>query len=143
MKTRILLLRLIFSFVLLVPPGCSANSNLADQRAIEAVIRSQLKAFQADDNDTAYELASPAIKQYYPDVKQFVQMVKSGYQPVYRSQSVKFMEFIANHNPPIQHLIILGPSGHAWDAFYSMAKSAEGTWKIAGVRLIPRNESAI
>jgi hypothetical protein len=55
-----------------------------DTAAAQSVIESQIKAFLADDMSTAYSFAAPSIKRMYPDESRFFDMVKRGYQPVYR-----------------------------------------------------------
>lgn len=135
---------------LAVPLSCVANTRTADQQAVEFAIRSQLEAFQTGDEQAAYALASPGIKRHFPNVDQFMEMVKTSYQAVYRPQSIKFLHFMAEHTPPIQHLIVIDPSGQAWDAYYLMEKTEEtvelktnSAWRIAGVKLNLRNERAI
>ena len=121
----------------------AADRYSSDQQAAEMVIRSQLEAFQAGDTQTAYDYAAPSIKKIFPDVEQFMSMVRSSYQPVYSPQSVMFMDYIGDHSPPLQHVIIVGPKGNAWDVYYSMSQVGDGNWKIAGVHMFNRDESAI
>jgi len=109
----------------------------------EMVIRAQLEAFQSGDVATAYEYAAPAVKRHFPNVDTFGEMVRTGYKPLYSPRSMLFTNFMTQHEPPLQHVIVIGPAGRAWDAYYLMTTNVDGDWKVAGVRLLPRNETAI
>ena len=138
------LLSLLLSLSLIASlPNQASTTEISDQQATEQVIRAQLEAFQQGDINKAYQFASPAVREHFPDVHQFGEMVRTGYKPVYMPKSIRFMKYLAGHKPPVQHVVIIGPTGQAWDAYYSMTKDATDQWKIAGVHLRKRNESAI
>lgn len=120
-------------------PGTSAPLTLtpADEAEIAAVIRQQMEAFQADDAELAFSLASPSIQEQFQTADQFIAMVRSLYEPVYRPQSVDFgaIEFIQGR--PVQAVTVLGPEGAWMTAFYQMELQADKTWRIAGCVLAP------
>ncbi|MCP4309148.1 MAG: DUF4864 domain-containing protein [bacterium] len=130
-----------FLFVTLVALPISAGTASADvsegdRGAIRTIIEGQIAAFQRDDGDAAYSYASPTIQGLFPTVEQFMAMVRGGYQPVYRPQSVAFGEVIETPIGPIQRVFLTGPSGRNWVAIYSLQQQPDGTWRISGCQLV-------
>src|SRR5882762_11986779 len=68
----------------------SAALDAADRTAVRAVVEQQLAAFQRDDGRAAFSLASPTIQQQFRSSDNFMRMVRTGYQPVYRPRDVQF-----------------------------------------------------
>ena len=62
----------------------------AEVKAAQTTIDSQLKAFSADDGNTAYSYAAPNVKQIFPTLDAFMSMVTNGYAPVRKPQSYAF-----------------------------------------------------
>jgi len=56
----------------------------ADRAAIRDIIQSQVEAFRRDDGDAAFGYASPSIRNMFGTSEIFMDMVRQGYQPVYR-----------------------------------------------------------
>lgn len=133
---RVLLLALLLGL-----PGLAAAqsppSTLAapDRQAIRRVIQAQLEAFQRDDGAAAFSYAAPAIREKFGDAANFMQMVKSGYSPVYRPRSVAFDRLADTQYGPDQMLRLIGPDGLAYTAHYMMQKQPDGTWMINGCYL--------
>src|SRR5262245_64909568 len=78
--------------LLLALPAAAQDAPPAEAEAIHDVIQSQLDAFQRDDAAAAYSYAAPSIKQMFTTPEIFMEMVKSGYQPVYRRREVELRE---------------------------------------------------
>ena len=106
-----------------------------DQQAIHQVIQSQLDAFQRDDGATAFGFATPTIQQKFGDPATFMQMVKSGYPPVYRPRSVAFEKLVDTQQGPDKILRLVGPDGLTYAAHYLMQKQPDGSWMINGCYL--------
>ena len=109
-----------------------------DAASARGVIESQINAFLDDDAATAYSFAAPAIKQIYPDQTRFFDMVKRGYQPVYRPGNFAFgrSKAAADGSGIVQEVIIQGPDGEDWTALYSLERQPDGSFKINGVQMI-------
>jgi hypothetical protein len=133
--------RVFLLAIALALPGVAAAddapSSLAapDQQAIRAVIEAQLDAFRHDDGAKAFSYATPTIREKFGDAGNFMQMVKSGYTPVYRPQSVAFDKLVDTEYGPDQILRLIGPDGHAYIAHYMMQKQPDGRWMINGCYL--------
>jgi hypothetical protein len=107
----------------------------ADRAAIRQVIEQQIEAFRRDDGEAAFGFASPTIRGMFgaPDV--FMDMVRSGYRPVYRPKTFEFGALISLDGKPTQKVDVIGPDGRPVVAFYVMTRLADGSWRIDGCYL--------
>ncbi len=107
-----------------------------DRAAIRAVIGDQIAAFRRDDAAAAYAFASPSIQRQFaaPDI--FLEMVRRGYAPVYRPQSVTFGDLVRVDTTLIQLVEIVGPDGVSVLAAYEMEQQSDGAWRINGCALL-------
>ena len=112
-----------------------AQDSGGDRAAIQGMIQDQISAFQRDDGPAAYRHASPTIQGLFPSIDQFMAMVRGGYMPVYRPQSVVFGQLKQGPTGPVQEVFITGPDGQQWLAEYTLQQQPDGTWRINGVRL--------
>jgi hypothetical protein len=112
----------------------------ADRQAIHGVIQNQLDAFRADDAGTAFGDASPGIQGLFGDAGHFMEMVKNGYQPVYRPRSAVFGSLVEIDGRTVQKLHLIGPDGVPALALYYMEREPDGTWKIDGCQLLQNDE---
>ena len=125
------------AFFLLFLATCTANaqdSGLSDgdREAIRDVIGRQVEAFRRDDGDAAFGLASPGIQQMFGTSATFMDMVRQGYQPVYRPRAFDFAEIVELNGQPAQKVHVVGPDGRPVDAFYPMTRLPDGTWRTDG-----------
>ena len=114
-----------------------------DRAAIHQVIQGQLDAFQRDDGATAFGYASPVLQQKFVDPATFMQMVKSGYPPVYRPRSVTFDKLVDTAQGPDQILRLVGPDGLTYAAHYLMQKQPDGSWMINGCYLTRLEDQSV
>ncbi|GAB5470735.1 MAG: DUF4864 domain-containing protein [Rhodospirillales bacterium] len=123
--------------VLLALIVATGSGQAQDARAssIQAVIDSQLEAFQRDDGARAFSFASPTIQQQFGTPTRFMTMVQQGYDPVYRPTSRAFREPRFEGDRAVQEVVFLDRDNRAWLATYFMEQQADGSWRIAGVRL--------
>lgn len=129
---------LVLTLLLLVAPAAHAEAlNAADRAAFQRIISEQIEAFRVDDGAKAYGYAAPSLHQIFPSAEIFMQMVKRGYQPVYRPQRFTFGE--TGNDPlgrPSQKVVVVGPDGKTYEALYSMQRQLDGTWLIQGCTLL-------
>src|SRR5258708_38492681 len=104
----------------------------ADRAAIRQVIEAQVEAFRRDDGDAAFGLASPTIQGMFGTPQIFMDMVRQGYQPVYRPRAFDFREIVSLHGQPAQKVYVIGPDGRPVTALYPMRQLPDGTWRIDG-----------
>ena len=106
-----------------------------DRAAIRGVIQGQVEAFRRDDSDAAFSYASPAIRGLFGQPEIFMDMVRQGYQPVYRPQAFEFGEIVTLHGLITQKVHIVGPDGRLVTAYYPMTRLPDGSWRIDGCYL--------
>jgi uncharacterized protein DUF4864 len=107
----------------------------ADTAAIRAVISDQLSAFLRDDGAAAFSYASPTIQRVFHDSDTFMEMVRTGYQSVYRARGVEFRDLGEVENRLIQQVYMTGPDGIPVLALYEMQRQPDGSWRINGVSI--------
>jgi hypothetical protein len=126
--------------IMLVLLGSVAYAGDAEVKAAQTVIDSQLKAFQNDDSAAAYSFAAPSIRQIFPTVESFMEMVTNGYPPVHHPQSYAFGKVEeTGATSIIQQVLIVGPDGKDYEAVYTLERQADGRYLITGVSLRASN----
>jgi hypothetical protein len=106
-----------------------------DRAAIRDIIGQQVEAFRRDDGDAAFGLASPMIQGMFGSPDIFMDMVRQGYQPVYRPRAFDFREIVELDGQPTQKVHVIGPDGRPVIAFYPMTQLPDGSWRINGCYL--------
>jgi hypothetical protein len=132
--------RLLTSLALLVILAAGAQAqdetvSPSDSQAIRAVIQSQVDAFRRDDGEAAFGYATPEIQRLFGSPDIFMDMVRQGYQPVYRPRLFDFEEIVSLNGQPTQKVRVIGPDGRPVTAFYPMRRLPDGTWRIDGCYL--------
>ncbi|MBI1415813.1 MAG: DUF4864 domain-containing protein [Limimaricola sp.] len=107
-----------------------------DAGAIEAVITSQLQAFNAHDVGKAWGYASPGIQRFFHTPDNFGSMVENGYPMVWTNRDAKFLELREIEGAPWQKVMVRGPDGGLWILDYKMIET-DGGWKIDAVSILP------
>ena len=116
-------------------PAVAQDLSPADRSAIRDVIQSQVEAFRRDDGAGAFSYASPSIRGMFGTPETFMDMVRQGYQPVYRPKVFDFREIVTLHGQVTQKVHVVGPDGRPVTAFYPMTQLPDGTWRIDGCYL--------
>ena len=113
----------------LAVPGiaAAADAGAGDAAAIHTLIQSQIDAFRRDDGTAAYGYASPAIKNIFPTVDDFMAMVRQQYQPVYRPRSLTF--------GPLMGTMMACPGVMDQEHAFLTALEAVRSWRIEGQHL--------
>lgn len=111
----------------------AAAPAVADDAAdIQAVIGSQLDAFQEDDWAGAFEFASPMIQSQFGTPANFGRMVRGGYPMVWRPSRVEVGPLERGPRGPMQIMYFEDGSGVRYVAAYEMTE-VDGAWRINGV----------
>jgi hypothetical protein len=80
----------------------------------------------------AFGDASPTIQGIFHDPDTFMRMVRTAYQPVYRSSHVEFRELKTIGGRLVQQVYMVGPDGIGVLADYEMQRQPDGSWRING-----------
>jgi hypothetical protein len=136
------LLGLALSFAL---PAAAQDTELsaADRSEIQKTIQSQVDAFRRDDGAAAFGFASPDIQGMFGSADIFMDMVRQGYQPVYRPKSFAFRDIVTLNGEPAQRVSVVGPDGRSVSAVYPMTHLPDGTWRIDGCFFLPSDEHQV
>ena len=122
----------VFPLTNALPLRAQVDIETADVKSIRRVIEQQIDAFKRDDATGAYSFAAPAIRKIFPSAEIFMQMVRQGYQPVYRPRSFAFEELTRIDGKLVQPVRVIGPVGLPVTALYIMERQPDGNWKIGG-----------
>jgi hypothetical protein len=118
-----------------------APARADDVASAQGVIRAQEQAFVRGDAAAAYSYASPAIKKLFPQADIFMVMVQNSYAPVWRHKSFEFGEARIEGKWVAQRVHIVDADGEAWEAMYTLAQDADGSFKITGCSLLKAGQS--
>ncbi len=114
----------------------------AEDTEIHSVIDDQINAFKTNDYDRAFSHAAPTIKQIFKTSDRFVNMVKSGYEPLYNPDTYAFSRSIEQGGSVYQEVLVTDQNGKQWQAVYTLKKQEDGSWKITGVKMEPTQGAA-
>jgi hypothetical protein len=129
---------LVLSFVVGLS-GPVAAFEEADRAAVQSAIGQQLNAFLSDDGATAYSFAAPNITGSFPSAEIFMEMVRQGYKPVYRSMSHEFGALEETPGGALRQTVdIVDADGEFWTAVYTFERQHDGAWKITGCYLLKK-----
>ena len=102
------------------------------------MIENQLQAFLRDDSAAAYSFAAPGIKTLFPTEQIFMELVRRGYQPIYRSGSHSFKGLKETAAGLEQTVDVVDAAGEFWTAIYTLQQQPDGSWKIASCVLVKK-----
>ena len=126
-------------------PGCAGAGEpklgRADWTAIKKVIRQQLDALRAGDDERAFGYASPGIRAQFGDARNFMTMVRTEYAPLLDARYTEFLEGAVIEGVIVQPLRLIAPDNTVRVALYSMEKHKTG-WRVNGCRLAPSTVTA-
>ena len=131
-------LRFLALIGLLMAFTATANAqgaSSADRAAIRDVIEQQIGAFRRDDGDAAFGYASPMIRNMFGSAEIFMDMVRQGYQPVYRPKMFEFGELTTLAGQLAQKVHVIGPDDRPVTAVYVMTQLPDGSWRVDGCYL--------
>lgn len=131
------ILCLLVLIVTVALPVRAESLSADDEAAFRSIITDQIDAFRVDDGARAYSHAAPMIRQIFPNPDLFMNMVRQGYQPVYRPKSYSFGKAgLSASGRPIQRVTLVGPDGQTYEAVYTMERQPDGTWQINGCAIV-------
>ena len=99
-------------------------------------------AIRRDDGVAAFSLASPSIRRMFETPDIFMDMVRRGYQAVYRPRSLEFRDLEEAEGKIVQPVFVVGPDNVAVLALYVMQRQPDGAWLIDGCYLVPARDKA-
>lgn len=128
---------LILWFTLLSVQSIQAPDPSSQEKEIQSVIRQQLDAFNFNDFEEAYRLASKQT-QDQSSLDQYEEMVRTNYPQITKSIRASFGEirFIPDPTHAVVQVEITGFNHKKVTAEYRMIQENDG-WKVDGITMIP------
>jgi hypothetical protein len=130
-RRAVQLLVLAFIGLWALPAGAGGLSH-KDQKQIIEVVRAQLNAFAQDDAVKAFSYAAPNIRQLMGSADNFMEMVRSQYEIVYRPASTIFMQPSGEAGEAVLRVQMTDEDGDAWIAMYTLQRQRNKAWRITG-----------
>ena len=125
---QLCLLAMLGAWVL---PASANGLTPKDQKQIIEVVQAQLNAFAKDDAARAYAYATPSIQHMVGSAQNFLAMVRTQYEVVYRPSSTSFMLPSGNATEAELKVQLTDADGDAWIATYVLQRQKNKTWRIA------------
>ncbi|MGB4115448.1 MAG: DUF4864 domain-containing protein [Polaromonas sp.] len=135
---RLVLLAMWLALQTLMPAHAQSLS-AKDEKAVLAVVQSQLAAFAKDDANKAFSYATPELRKTIGNASAFMAMVKGSYPVVYRPASVVFLKAESSGDEVVQKVQMLDASGTSYLALYSLQRQKDKTWRISGCAVVANN----
>ena len=103
-----------------------------DAQKVQAVIVAQLEAFREDDADSAFETATPAVREAIGSSGRFLALVRGVYPMVYRPARVAFLKPEQDEDQVLQMVEITDSESKTWLALFAMERQPDNSWRISG-----------
>jgi hypothetical protein len=129
---------MIFALILTVLSPVALPAQEPANPSIEAIIKNQIAAFQADDFVRAFTFASPDIKNIFGTAQNFGVMVQRGYPMVHHPKSVRMLDLREVNGRYWQRVMIVDNAGATHMLGYEMIETSEG-WQINAVQILPQS----
>ncbi len=130
----------VVGFALVTPSAFANDPTPADA---QAVVESQLDAFERDDAASAWRLAAPEVQAQFENASNFIGAVKSKYGPIYRHRSVDFGQSARRGDEIGIVVTIVGQDNEVWSAVFVLAKQKDGAWRTSGCLLAKAPETSV
>jgi hypothetical protein len=124
-------------------PASASSLSPKDQRQIIEVVQAQLHAFAQDDAAKAFSYAAPNIKLMMGNAQNFLEMVRTQYEVVYKPSSTTFMQPIGEAGEALLMVRMTDDDGSAWIATYTLHKQKNKAWLISGCAVSEATGTAV
>jgi hypothetical protein len=104
----------------------------SEANKVQSVIVAQLAAFADDDAETAFQTATPAVREAIGSSGRFLAMVRGAYPMVYRPASVTFHKPEEDEGSVLQLVEITDTNAKSWLALFALERQPDATWRISG-----------
>jgi len=117
------------------------DEGVAEQ--VRGVIVKQIEAFASDDADSAFQTATPAVREAIGNSNRFLAMVRGAYPMVYRPSSVSFHKPESDDGTVLQLVEITDDNAKSWLAIFALEQQPDNSWRISGCVVAENNWTAI
>jgi hypothetical protein len=113
-------------------PAGAGGLSPKDQKQIIEVVQAQLDAFAQDDAAKAFSFAAPNIRHLMGSAENFLEMVRTQYEIVYRPSATTFMQPTGEAGEAVLKVRMTDEDGANWIATYTLHKQKTKVWRITG-----------
>jgi hypothetical protein len=117
------------------PQSAPPALEVSDLHDIRSLIEDQIAAFRRNDAAAAWRHVAPALRERFVTPENFLEMVRTGYGPVYSPRSYRFGPIELTPEGLGQWLEVVGPDGERVGALYLMERQPDGSWRSSGCLL--------
>ncbi len=132
---RVVQLLMVAILGMLVLPASAGGLSPKDQKQIIEVVQAQLDAFAQDDAAKAFSFAAPNIRHLVGSAENFLEMVRTKYEIVYRPSATTFMQPIGEAGQAVLKVRMTDEDGDIWIATYTLQRQKTKVWRITGCAL--------
>lgn len=134
MNTFFIRLFMVLAVTLVAPAAQTVAGPLPDAEAqkIRGVIVAQFEAFAQDDAESAFQTATPAVREAIGSSGRFLALVRGAYPMVYRPSSVTFHKPEEEDGSVLQLVEITDSNAKSWLALFALERQPDATWRISG-----------
>lgn len=133
-------LGIIVGFALATPAALAEEAAPADA---QAVVESQIRAFERGDDAGAWNLAAPEIRQKFSSAAEFSEMVRERYGPVYRHRSVEFGPASRRGDDVGMVVTLVAADNEVWSAIFVVTKQGDGGWRTTSCLLAKAPQTSL
>ena len=135
---------LLIAFIgLWAMPASAGGLSPKDQKQIIAVVQAQLEAFAQDDAAKAFSYAAPNIRRLVGSAENFLEMVRTQYEIVYRPSATTFMQPTGEAGEAVLKVRMTDEDGDAWIATYTLQRQKTKVWRITGCAITEATGTAV
>lgn len=116
--------------------GAPPVAHQAGSMEARSIIQRQLDAFQKNDADSAFALASPGLKETYANPHNFMESVRSGETPFFKRRITEYQDFVTAGDDAAQSVVLVDDDSYVWTVVYKLSRQSDGSWLIDGVVLV-------
>lgn len=115
----------------------------AEAKKVQGVIVAQFAAFAEDDAESAFQTATPAVREAIGNSGRFLAMVRGAYPMVYRPASVTFHKPQEDEGSVLQLVEITDSNAKSWLALFALERQPDATWRISGCAVAENKWKAV
>lgn len=121
---------------LLAVTASAGSLSPKDRKQIIEVVQGQLDAFAHGNAAKAFSYAAPNIRHLMGNADNFMNMVRTHYEVVYRPASTTFMQPAGEAKDAELKVQMTDEAGHAWVASYTLQRQKDKAWRITGCTVV-------
>lgn len=132
MNTPFIRFFVVLAFALAASSAVAGPLPESEAQKVRGVIVAQFEAFAEDDAESAFQTATPAVREAIGSSGRFLALVRGAYPMVYRPASVTFHKPQEEGGSAFQLVEITDSEAKSWLALFALERQPDATWRISG-----------